>query len=230
MLPEDRSFLVRGEDSAEYGPVGLEELREWVKENRAGLGTEVRLDERGAAWQPWQSYPELVALLAEARVTGRAAGLPGELIIAPVWRRMLACVLDLILSSILASPLVYAIMKVNVPGWQEQLMVTLLDPQNPPPPVLYHYMIMCNLVAYLILLIYLAGFHALHGKTPGKSVLRLRVVDEEGQTPALSKTLLRGLGFVLSLYAFGIPFVCAFLNPQRRAPHDFIARTWVVRA
>jgi uncharacterized RDD family membrane protein YckC len=222
--------LIRGDDNREYGPVGLEELREWVRENRAGLGTEVRLDEAGASWQSWQSHPELVALLAEVRGTSAVARLPGSLVIAPAGRRILACVLDLILSSILASPIVYAIMTVNVPGWQEQFMLVLLTPQSQPPPGLYHYMIVSNLITYLILLLYLAGFHAVHGRTPGKSVLRLRVVDAKGEKPALKRTVLRGLAFVLSFYAFGIPFACTFLNPQRRAPHDFVAGTWVVRA
>jgi uncharacterized RDD family membrane protein YckC len=230
MLPEEQAFLVRGEDSQEYGPVGLDELREWVRENRAGLGTEVRLDERGASWQPWQTFPELVALLAEVRVTGPAVALPGALVAAPLGRRMLACVLDLILSYIMASPIFCAVLIANVPDCQEQLRAMLQDPQNQPSPDLHHYMVICILIWYVMLLLYLAAFHAVHGKTPGKSVLRLRVVDGKGETPALSKTVLRGLVFVLSIYALGIPFACVFLNPQRRAPHDFVAGTWVVQA
>jgi uncharacterized RDD family membrane protein YckC len=230
MLPDERAFLVRGDDSLEYGPVGLDELREWVRENRAGLGTEVRRDEMGASWQPWQSYPELVALLAEVRVTGPAVNLPGELVAAPLGRRMLACVLDLILSYILASPIICAVLIANVPDCQEQLKAMLDDPRIQPSPDLHHYMVICILIWYVMLLLYLAAFHAAHGKTPGKSVLRLRVVDARGGKPALIKTVLRGLVFVLSIYALGIPFACVFLNPQRRAPHDFVAGTWVVRA
>ena len=93
MLPENRSFFIRGDDGGEYGPVDLDELREWVRENRAGLGTEVRLDEPNAIWHPWQAYPELVALLAEAHATG-SAPVPDQAdpIIAPIWKRILACV------------------------------------------------------------------------------------------------------------------------------------------
>ena len=230
MLPDERAFLVRGDDSLEYGPVGLDELREWVRENRAGLGTEVRRDEMGASWQPWQSYPELVALLAEVRGTSPVARLPGALVIAPMGRRMVACVLDLILSYMLAYPIIFTIMTVRVPGWQEQIMGILLNSQIQPSPDLDHYMVLGRLTWYVIVVMYLAGFQALHGKTPGKSMLRLRVVDEKGEKPRLNRTVLRGLAFVLSFYAFGIPFACVFLNPQRRAPHDFVAGTWVVRA
>ena len=69
MLPENPTFFVRGEDGVEYGPVDLAELREWVAENRAGIGTEVKRDEPGSIWEPWQNFPELVALLAEVNVT-----------------------------------------------------------------------------------------------------------------------------------------------------------------
>src|SRR5277367_5676801 len=100
MLPENRSFMVRGDDGQEYGPVDLQELREWVQENRAGLGTDVRLDEPDADWQPWQAYPELIALLAEAHATGGDPAQP-TMIIAPIWRRVIAFGLDLILISIL---------------------------------------------------------------------------------------------------------------------------------
>lgn len=230
MLPENRDFWVRGDDDQEYGPVGLEELREWVQENRAGLGTSVRRDEPNAAWYPWQHYPELVALLAEARVTSPVPGLPG-MAIASLGKRMLACVLDLILCSILATPMLYVVMAtIKVPNWEEQFMAALTNPQSPPSPELLHYIMISNLLTYVVLLAYMAGFHAAHGQTPAKALLRLRVVDENGQKPSLAKTFIRGVAFVLSFYLYGIPFLYAFFNPQRRTFHDFIAGTYVVEA
>src|ERR1035441_8580028 len=102
MLPEKNSFWIRGDDGQEYGPVDLNGLRDWVQENRAGLGTEVRLDEPDAPWHPWQNYPELVALLAEVHVTSPVPGQPG-MVIASVGRRVIAFALDLILISILVT-------------------------------------------------------------------------------------------------------------------------------
>ena len=99
MLPENNDFFIRGEDGEEYGPVGLDELRNWVRENRAGLGTEVRRDEPGAPWNQWQGYPELVALLAEAHVTSPVPGVPG-LVLAPMGRRIGAFAVDLLLLTI----------------------------------------------------------------------------------------------------------------------------------
>src|SRR5271156_1050378 len=99
MLPENPTFVIRGDDGQEYGPVDLQELREWVQENRAGLGTEVRRDEPNASWHPWQNFPELIALLAEVHVTSPVPGQPA-LVIAPLWRRLAAFVLDFILAVI----------------------------------------------------------------------------------------------------------------------------------
>jgi len=79
-------------------------------------------------------------------------------------------------------------------------------------------------------MVYMAGFHAAHGQTPAKAILRLRVVDQNGQKPAFLKALLRAMGFVVSFYFYGILFFYVFFNPQRRSFHDFVAGTYVVNA
>ena len=116
MLPENRSFMIRGDDGLEYGPVELDELREWVRENRAGLGTDARLDEPGAPWHPWQNYPELVALLAEAQATSLVPDQSG-LAIAPVGRRIAAFALDLLLIVILYMPIVIPVLLICMPDF-----------------------------------------------------------------------------------------------------------------
>lgn len=230
MLPENRDFWIRGDDGLEYGPVELEELREWVRENRAGLGTEVRGDAPGATWQPWQNYPELVALLAEVQVSGADQDVLAGASLVPFWRRILACVLDLILSSILASPIIYVIMWTYSPQWEDQLIGVLLHPDNPISSDFRTYLTIGDSISYLILTLYMFGFYAAHGKTPGKSMLRLRVVNQQGQKPSLFQSLARGVAFTISFYLMGIPFAYAFFNPQRRAFHDFVAGTCVVKA
>jgi uncharacterized RDD family membrane protein YckC len=230
MLPENRSFLIRGDDGQEYGPVDLEELRDWVLENRAGLGTEVRLDETAAAWQPWQSYPELVALLAEVNVSCPVPGRP-SLAIAPIGRRMAAFALDLILSGILAYPLLYVVKNTSgVPNLEAQIMQMLLQPENPVPQQIVYYAVISNLISYVVLALYLAGFHAAHGRTPAKALLRMRVVDQSGQKPGVVRSFLRALALIFSMNLLFIPLTYAFFNPQRRAMHDFIAGTYVVEA
>ena len=229
MLPENPSFLIRGDDGQEYGPVDLDELRDWVQENRAGLGTEVRLDEPGAAWHPWQTFPELVALLAQVQVIGPAPGPPG-LVIAPLGRRLLAFALDLILISILATPILMTLALVFLPDWFVQYVVVTSQPPFTPPDLPLYPKLIANLLSDLVLALYFTGFHFAHGKTPAKSLFRLRVVDPSGQNPGLLKSVLRALVLIFSMGLLFLPLTYAFFNPQRRALHDFVAGTYVVEA
>ena len=228
MLPENRAFLIRGEDGQEYGPADLEELREWVRENRAGIGSEVRPDESGGQWQPWQNYPELVALLAEVHVT---SAMPGQ-VVAPMGRRTLACVLDLILCMIASCPILFVIIGMEPPDLNDQIQQLFLQPQAPISTELFHYAVICDVVFYGMVILYMTGFQAAHGQTPAKALLHLKVVDQTGQKPRLVKCFVRGLIYVFSLYPFFIPFAYIYLvfNPQRRAFHDVVAGTYVVEA
>ena len=218
--------MVRGEDGQEYGPVDLAELREWVHENRAGLGTDVRLDEPGSHWQSWQTYPELIALLAEANAVGPAS-FPA-MIIAPIWRRALAFALDLIFISILVTPILFTLAIIYLPDWFIQYVVASSQPPftYADPPL--NGKVIGSIISDVMLALYFTGFHAAHGKTPGKALLRLRVVDQAGNSPGIIASILRSFVLIFSMSILCIPFLYVFLNPQRRALHDLVADTCVV--
>ncbi|MCE0499266.1 MAG: RDD family protein [Methylacidiphilales bacterium] len=233
MSLEKREFLIRGEDGKEYGPAGLEELREWVRENRAGLGSFVRLDESGANWEPWQHYPELVALAAEAQASRSAPG-AAVLTIAPLGRRILAGVADVILSYILAVPIivvVFIVLFLKVPSLQAQMLQFYLHPQTTvPEPLLSYLVAVYYMIFYPVLTLYMVGFHVVHGQTPAKALMHLRVVGPGGGKPPFGRLLLRGLIFSLSVYLDFFPMLYVLLNPHRRAFHDYAADTCVVEA
>jgi uncharacterized RDD family membrane protein YckC len=229
MLPENRAFFIRGDDGQEYGPVERDELREWVQENRAGLGTAVRRDEPGSAWNPWQNYPELVALLAEVQGTGSVLVGPPGMVIAPIWRRVVAWFMDLILLSFLFFP-IKGVLDHFLPTdaiLQAAMSASALQTMS---PELLHQVLAFELITNACLILYLTGFHAAHGKTPAKAILRIRVVDQNGQKPTLLKALIRAVGLICSINLFFIPLMYAFFNPQKRTAHDFIAGTYVVNA
>ena len=221
------AFFIKGDDGLDYGPVEMPELREWVREKRAGLGTRVRRDEPDSPWQPWQYFPELVALLAESQV--RDAG--GAVAIASLGRRLAAILVDLFLINILFTLIFYAILKPDFPAifqpWFAATQAILYSGQisdfHPPAPAEFW----LELLIVTLFMLYFAGYHAAHGRTPGKSLLRLRVVDGHGDKPSLARALLRALVLCLSAY-FLIPLFLVFLLPQRRAVHDFAAGTYVV--
>lgn len=221
--------MIRGEDGQEYGPVEMDELREWVRENRAGLGTEVRLDEPGASWQPWQSYPELVALLAE---TQAASSLPGQagLVVAPLGRRMIAFAVDLFLIVIPTLIICTTLAIAYAPDWYVQAVVVGTQHPFSPLALPVNANIIVDLISDFILALYFTGFHAIHGKTPGKALLGLRVVEQSGHNPPVLKAFFRAVVLIFSMGLLFLPLLYVFLAPQRRALHDLVADTIVVDA
>lgn len=67
----------------------------------------------------------------------------------------------------------------------------------------------------------------LFGRTVGKLVLGVRVVDSRGQRPGFIQSAVRAFGYLLSSI-FLLGFIWIGLTPRRRGWHDHLARTWVV--
>lgn len=91
-------------------------------------------------------------------------------------------------------------------------------------------------VAFLALLNggYVAGLTAAGGQSIGKMAAGIRVVtaDPDAWTDRvpLSQAVLRAVGYVVSALPAGLGFVPAFIGTERRALHDRLARTRVVKA
>lgn len=51
-------YKIIGADGKEYGPVSPEQLRDWMRQGRVSLQTQVR-PEAGGDWRPLAAYPEL---------------------------------------------------------------------------------------------------------------------------------------------------------------------------
>jgi uncharacterized RDD family membrane protein YckC len=89
---------------------------------------------------------------------------------------------------------------------------------------------MVDLISDFILALYFTGFHAIHGKTPGKALLGLRVVEQSGHNPPVLKAFFRAVVLIFSMGLLFLPLLYVFLAPQRRALHDLVADTIVVDA
>jgi uncharacterized RDD family membrane protein YckC len=65
--------------------------------------------------------------------------------------------------------------------------------------------------------------------SPGKHALRLRVVDADAdRRPTLAQSLLRHVAGALSWLSLNLGHALAAVPPQRRALHDYLARSRVV--
>ncbi len=90
-----------------------------------------------------------------------------------------------------------------------------------------------SLFSYVILLkiIYQTFFVWYYGATPGKMLIKIRVVSTiDLENPAIIYSLNRALVRIVSESLFYIGFLWALTNPKRETWHDKVARTLVVNA
>jgi hypothetical protein len=59
------NYKIIGSDKQEYGPISLEQLRQWAQEGRVNAETLVQ-PEGAADWKPLSAYPELMPLTVPA--------------------------------------------------------------------------------------------------------------------------------------------------------------------
>lgn len=75
---------------------------------------------------------------------------------------------------------------------------------------------------------YYVMFWALTGRTPGKWLMGLKVVNTDSHPPTVSRAIIRFLGYGVSAVAFWLGFVWVLIDEDRQAWHDHFARTWVI--
>jgi len=78
--------------------------------------------------------------------------------------------------------------------------------------------------------LYFFIFHALRGRTPGKQLLGLRVIDGYGRRPSLSRALLRTAAYLPSVLLLALGFLWIGFDREKRGLHDWLADTYVIRS
>lgn len=73
-------------------------------------------------------------------------------------------------------------------------------------------------------------FIAAVGRTPGKAMIGLAVVNRRGDHPSFFRALLRAPGKYISAVVFFLGYFWIIIDPQRQGWHDKFAGTWVVYA
>jgi uncharacterized RDD family membrane protein YckC len=86
------------------------------------------------------------------------------------------------------------------------------------------------LVLGLLWSLYFVGFTASCGQTPGKKIMGLHVVDENGVPVDWEVASIRFfIGYPVSILPLGLGFYWALVDKNNQALHDKIAGTLVVR-
>jgi uncharacterized RDD family membrane protein YckC len=184
-----------------------------------------------SAWSPWKSVkidaaevpapeakplPEVKAPVPHASAENGAAAVP--LAYASVWARGAALCLDFCVLQILAfflSPFL------PVPA-------SLPDPWTNPQAYIQASMPLMSAFAG-IWFAYNTACVRLFGGTPGKLLMRLSIVREGGKAMTWTVAAWRCIAVTFSQITFGLGYLMAFADPERRALHDFLAGTRVVR-
>jgi uncharacterized RDD family membrane protein YckC len=78
--------------------------------------------------------------------------------------------------------------------------------------------------AYFVLL------HGSGGRTVGKALAGVRVVEASGEPLGYGRALARHIAWFLSLLTLGMGFLVAAARADRRALHDLVAGTRVIRS
>jgi uncharacterized RDD family membrane protein YckC len=87
-----------------------------------------------------------------------------------------------------------------------------------------------GILTLLLSILYPLYFWVSRGATPGKMLLNLRIVTEEGQSPIDTKqALLRLVGYFVNSFTLGIGFLLIAFSTDKRGLHDRLAETSVVR-
>jgi uncharacterized RDD family membrane protein YckC len=78
-------------------------------------------------------------------------------------------------------------------------------------------------------MIYFTGFHGIAGRTPGKMLLGLRVIQTSGDPITPGIAFLRWVGYLISGPLFGLGFLWVAFDGRKQGWHDKIAATLVIR-
>ena len=82
----------------------------------------------------------------------------------------------------------------------------------------------------LVFFAYFVGPTGIWGRTPGKMLAGIIVVDEDGRTPGIATAIGREMAFkAVSAIIFGLGLLWIVIDPARRGWHDRMAGTFVLR-
>ncbi len=144
-----------------------------------------------------------------------AAQIPAATL-AGFWIRFAAYLVDSVILSVILFPLAFGL--------------GMLIPASSSPNGLTGAFLLVQLVCGAISLGYVLYFWSASGATPGKKILKLKIVRTDGVQPlGLGTAGMRVLGYFVSSFIFCIGFLMIGFSSDKRGLHDRIAKTRVIR-
>jgi uncharacterized RDD family membrane protein YckC len=90
------------------------------------------------------------------------------------------------------------------------------------------FIVLISPILFLVVLLYFVFFWTLVGYTPGKALLGLRIVRQDGRPLSFGRALLRYLGYWVSAVPLFLGFIWILFDRQHEGWHDKIANTHVI--
>lgn len=146
---------------------------------------------------------------------------------AGFWIRFLASVVDGIILNMIS--MAVTVIGLFVWSWGADGSISFTDS----PDLLFEaYASISGLIAFFMLavnIVYYTLFHAGSGQTPGKMLMRIRVVRTDGRRLSIGAAFLRWVGYLVSMLFFCLGFLWVGLNRSKRGWHDYLAGSKVIR-
>ena len=89
-------------------------------------------------------------------------------------------------------------------------------------------MVVAMLIA--VTMIYLLVFQITLARTVGMRVMNIKIIDWYGDAPSPAQCAMRTVGYLASAATFFLGFLWMGFDSEKRGLHDYIARTYVVKA
>ena len=83
---------------------------------------------------------------------------------------------------------------------------------------------------FIIPIIYAIGFWTWRGQTPGKMIMRVRIIKTDGSPIGIGRAILRYVGYVMSAIIICIGYLMIAWDGRKQGLHDKIAGTVVIRS
>ena len=225
------------------GPFSIDEIRNFVSEGK--IKDETLVWHSGETnWKAWKDYPEAtevpepteeellkqtIETLLQSRVTRKR--------FAGFFVRANAFIIDNIILSIIGAIFLYVMSLAGLIDINAVIEIVKQFTEDPASsdivsnalklPGMQTFFTIWSFVqaAYFIV------FHAVWGATPGKKLFRIHVEMADGEKLSWAFSIFRFIASIVTqatLYFYGLGYLIVLIDPQKRALHDYIARTRVV--
>jgi uncharacterized RDD family membrane protein YckC len=147
--------------------------------------------------------------------------------LAGFWRRLAAFLIDIFALAVICSVILLAFAPYRWFGfgglWGSS------DVFSEPLWRALPYLIAGNVLSLLVNIAYFVAFWIWRGQTPGKMLLGIKLVRQDGSKVTIGVALLRYLGYIVSAAVLFIGFIWIALDSRKQGFHDKMAETYVVR-